>query len=280
LAYDKKSAFTGQQEKNLDIAKVMFIFLKPSRRITFLIQERQLMNTLKTVPTNLLKIVFMGLIILFSTSCDIDTIEETLESSSNTYEYFSRNASLPVAEIDREYTPEEQQNELERIEALIDKELIGEYRQAWADRQEEVYSDSINGDNSRRVISGGGNAGIHFNSKNPFMDTHINAQSGKTYNFSARELDTWKDFTTPASVEGWTTMKWLANIYWIMARTKASGFYYLTGCIKNGSNEYYFQIGKSCTITAPFSGRLYLFVNDVPGFFWNNKGTAMVNVSW
>jgi hypothetical protein len=66
-------------------------------------------------------------------------------------------------------------------------------------------------------------------------------------------------------IQWWARRDWDAPIFHMMA------------AIGPGATTR-IPIGNAGTFRASRSGRLYLFVNDVPGFYGNNQGTAELRI--
>ena len=116
-----------------------------------------------------------------------------------------------------------------------------------------------------------------FNPKNEWQKLSINLQPNKEYEISVELSENWADDGIKADLSGWLEYKFLANIYSTLRRTKDFGFYQLGFCY---SKDY-----KNCTvldkpkniIKVKSNTVLYLFVNDVANFAFNNDGYANIS---
>ncbi|MBP1152583.1 MULTISPECIES: hypothetical protein [Methylocaldum] len=103
-------------------------------------------------------------------------------------------------------------------------------------------------------------------------DSGIDLAAGGIYQFSARR--TWTDFFISCGPAGYSGLSY-QNKLGSSLRLPREKWFALCGALdRNGQTA--FVIGESCRYTAEAAGRLYCFANDVPGWYWNNFGSAEV----
>ncbi len=100
---------------------------------------------------------------------------------------------------------------------------------------------------------------------------------GECYRFAVPEGQTWKDFfgLITCGPEGFSYRLFRKHL-----RVPSKPYFYLCGLVDDGTDVHTFAIGKQPLHgwKAPATGKLYLFANDVPGFYWNNRGEMIVIV--
>lgn len=52
----------------------------------------------------------------------------------------------------------------------------------------------------------------------------------------------------------------------------------LIGMVRDGNRSQVFVIGAASQVVVPKGGRLACFANDVPGFYWNNRGVLRLTI--
>lgn len=106
-------------------------------------------------------------------------------------------------------------------------------------------------------------------------DTGIDVAYGDVLHFSA--IGNWFDASYEASPDGYDAPVWL-DILARLRRCPDANWFELCGVIGRVSTGA-FAIGSKSEISMPRNGRLYLFANDVKGFYWNNSGALQVTIS-
>lgn len=107
-----------------------------------------------------------------------------------------------------------------------------------------------------------------------FNDTGIDVEAGSTIQVEASGR--WTDWTIETDADGFergylgpaARFRRVANASW----------FHLCGAIGR-SDRATFALGAKASIDAPAAGRLYLFANDLPAMYWNNKGSLRVSVT-
>ncbi len=98
--------------------------------------------------------------------------------------------------------------------------------------------------------------------------------AGTTYRLTASGR--WWDWFVPCGPDGYST-KLLAPL---AHRRRAPGeaWFCLMGAIDRDEPAA-FRIGAQRTWTAPRSGMLACFANDLPGMYWNNRGSITLSIA-
>ncbi|MFM9963798.1 MAG: DUF2235 domain-containing protein [Planctomycetaceae bacterium] len=131
-------------------------------------------------------------------------------------------------------------------------------------------------------------AKFEFDTKNPLFPTPVAVEAGKHYRV---EVDAhpeseakdpkapWFDRNSPASPEGvFKPDSWVFQYGNFAKRAPQEPWFKVIAAV-GLENQELIPIGAGCDITPKNSGRLFLFVNDVPLFYDNNRGRATVTVT-
>jgi hypothetical protein len=109
-------------------------------------------------------------------------------------------------------------------------------------------------------------------------DTGLQVAAGQHYQFQA--AGTWVDIWLASDAGGYPTPRWslgqrLAERF---RRVPDAPWFALIGMVQDNTVSRAFVIGAASRITMPMSGRLACFANDVPGFYWNNRGALWLSI--
>lgn len=107
-----------------------------------------------------------------------------------------------------------------------------------------------------------------------FVDTGLDVATGQVLHVRAE--GTWTDLWFVSGPEGYPTPGYMRG-YETRLRCQGARFFELIGCVDRDESTN-FPIGARSTVAASATGRLYLFANDVPGFYWNNWGALKVEI--
>jgi len=134
------------------------------------------------------------------------------------------------------------------------------------------------------VLTSGRTVEFEFHTDQPYAATPYWVEENITYLVRCQAED-WQDDTYPASPDGLIVAEpenapspvvhGLQS--WLKRDVKQPIFKLMAGIGPDA--EAMLAIGAEGRWVAPRSGRLHLFVNDVPGFYGNNQGTAKVFIT-
>ena len=105
--------------------------------------------------------------------------------------------------------------------------------------------------------------------------TGLDVADGKELLVSASGC--WHDKQYPADAGGYTP-PWLLALSSPLLRCRNAGWFELVGEIR-GKRSVSFPIGLRPRVRVPAAGRLFLYANDVPGFYCNNRGALTVTIT-
>jgi hypothetical protein len=100
-------------------------------------------------------------------------------------------------------------------------------------------------------------------------------EGGATYELSAS--GTWYDASIPSGPDGYSHGNFLQDLVSGLRRSPRNRWFALMGSL-DGASETIFLIGSHATYTPARSGEVVCFANDVPGFYWNNKGSITLTI--
>lgn len=110
----------------------------------------------------------------------------------------------------------------------------------------------------------------------PWNETGIVVQAGATYALAAEGR--WTDFFIASGPEGNATPTWPQRLLESRLRMVGARYFALIGAIDSDpATLFLIGCGVACW-TAPRTGQLTCFANDVPGFYWNNRGSIALTV--
>lgn len=104
-------------------------------------------------------------------------------------------------------------------------------------------------------------------------DGKVSVVEGQRLQISA--TGTWTDWTITRGPEGFS--KWYLKPSEGGRRIPKANWFALIGCVGQ-TLDHCFVVGRGGTFTAPATGRLWFFANDVECMHWNNKGQVDVTV--
>lgn len=110
-------------------------------------------------------------------------------------------------------------------------------------------------------------------SKPYWTDTGLDLRAGQTVRLTA--TGTWTDWTTPSGPDGYDRP--IMSIAKPLRRLRKAPWFALCGALDRRGDKA-FLIGAEAQIIAPRDGRLFVFANDVPGFYFNNSGSIDLTV--
>lgn len=107
-------------------------------------------------------------------------------------------------------------------------------------------------------------------------DTGLLLSAGAEYLLVA--TGQWKDWRTISGADGYESTNWLLRRTEWLRRARNEKWFALIGCLDPASRDY-FLIGTERTFTAPRTGTLRCFANDVGLMYWNNSCALELTVS-
>jgi len=108
-------------------------------------------------------------------------------------------------------------------------------------------------------------------------DTGIRLEAGGTYDLLAE--GTWTDLFVPSGPDGNPDPSWMQRRAARWLRVKEENYFALIGALDRDLSTA-FRIGHAARgFRATRSGQLTCFANDVPGFYWNNRGAVRLTVT-
>jgi len=105
------------------------------------------------------------------------------------------------------------------------------------------------------------------NAKPHWTDSGLSVQVGQPLRISA--AGEWTDWTIRSGPESYA--KAAPKPFEGLRRVPGANWFAPIGCVEK-SLAHHFVVGRGGTFTAPATGRLYFFANDVSFMHWNNKG--------
>lgn len=116
---------------------------------------------------------------------------------------------------------------------------------------------------------------VQVAARQPWVDTGVNVVAGETV--SAQVTGEWSDFTIKTDADGYASPWNMKPLEWARRLPKARWFA-LVGCVGRDLHHCQVMSTGNQTLIMPITGRLYLFANDAPGFYWNNTGALTVAI--
>lgn len=100
-------------------------------------------------------------------------------------------------------------------------------------------------------------------------------EGGAVYELSAS--GTWYDASIPSGPDGYQRGNFLQDLAARLRRSPRDRWFALMGSL-DGARGTIFLIGSRVTYIPPRGGELVCFANDVPGFYWNNRGSVTLTI--
>lgn len=128
-----------------------------------------------------------------------------------------------------------------------------------------------------------GSRSVKFETRNPLQATGWKLVEGERYGIEVADVSSWRDLNYPATPAG-LGEDWQHNpVMWsgmLLRRDIGAPWFQLRGVIITDKDEEVdIAIGNGAEFKATATGELFLFVNDVPGLYENNHGTATIVIS-
>ena len=109
-------------------------------------------------------------------------------------------------------------------------------------------------------------------------DTGVDVVSGQAFNFSVPSGEVWTHWSRECSPDGhlssrfsrhWETLRRIPKAVWCQ----------LVGTIGKSTRHPTIIGSKLIDFLPAAQGRLYLFANDLPWMYWNNRGMIAVRIT-
>jgi hypothetical protein len=109
-------------------------------------------------------------------------------------------------------------------------------------------------------------------------DSGVNVVSGQVFNFAVPAAEGWTHWRNRCDADGYSSTH-LTRQLEIFRRVPKARWLQLIGTIDK-SIKYPIVIGSQFLDFLPACpGRLYLFANDLPWMYWNNKGMIALRIT-
>jgi hypothetical protein len=108
-------------------------------------------------------------------------------------------------------------------------------------------------------------------------DTGLELEAGVSYAIQVSEVKGWRDAGIAANPSEGHDAGRLA-LFRFLKRYRKANWFVLIGQIGKKKKRRFVMGGGLESFTAPRDGRLFVFANDAPGFYWNNHGTLKLTV--
>jgi hypothetical protein len=109
-------------------------------------------------------------------------------------------------------------------------------------------------------------------------DSGIDVVSGQAFTFIVPGGEEWIDWKRPCGADGYASSYFLRP-WEIFRRVPKAKWFELIGTIGRSTRHPIVIGSKLLDFLPAYPGRLYLFANDVPWMYWNNKGTIAVRIT-
>lgn len=114
---------------------------------------------------------------------------------------------------------------------------------------------------------------LEVKARTKFSDDTLEVKAGEEYLFSCDDQQFWTDLFKKYTPDGYD------NFLGRMVGLRFPGADCFCLCGIYGKDESTdFKIGSKLPLTAPLTGRISFFANDVPWMYWNNWGKITVNI--
>jgi len=113
----------------------------------------------------------------------------------------------------------------------------------------------------------------------------VGLKAGASYSFFVPEDDTWDDASITCGPAGWESeqLPWykegIVKAFEKRRRLKGANWFALIGALGDEDIELFLIGDKAEPYKAPHDAELYLFANDLPSKYHNNKGSLLVTIT-
>ena len=138
---------------------------------------------------------------------------------------------------------------------------------------------------STEINVGETRSGIRVNSRKRLNDTGVRVSKGQRFRVHADSG--WNDGGIDTGPDGFDidtdaplVSRWLLKLFVPLLRVPTSRYFCLIGSI-DGEKATFVQFGSGLDewLATADNGHLQCFANDVPGFYWNNRGSVSMTIT-
>jgi hypothetical protein len=112
----------------------------------------------------------------------------------------------------------------------------------------------------------------------PLNDTAVKVLPGATFRITAGEPEAWADWYIGSTAEGWKPeernlfARILDQLFGWARRVPDGEWYALAVQVGDGPDAPRALVGNGAECQSEVGGEIFLFANDVPFAYWNNRG--------
>ena len=109
-------------------------------------------------------------------------------------------------------------------------------------------------------------------------DSGIDVVAGQAFTFSVPSGEEWIDWRTPCGANGYVSNCWIRS-WETFRRVPKANWLQLIGTIGKSTKSAIIIGSRLPEFLPSLPGRLYLFGNDLPWMYWNNRGMLAVRIT-
>ena len=109
-------------------------------------------------------------------------------------------------------------------------------------------------------------------------DSGVDIVSGQVFNFAAPAAEEWSRWRTRCNADGYSSTH-LTRGLGIFRRVPKARWLQLIGTIGKSIRSPVIIGSQFLEFLPPSPGQLYLFANDIPWMYWNNRGMIAVRIT-
>jgi hypothetical protein len=112
----------------------------------------------------------------------------------------------------------------------------------------------------------------------PWNDSGVDVVSGQVFNFAVPAGEEWTGWRNRCDADGCDSTNYLRRLE-IFRRVPKAKWLQLIGTIGKSVRSPIIVGSQFPNFLPPSQGRLYLFANDIPWMYWNNRGMIAVRIT-
>jgi hypothetical protein len=109
-------------------------------------------------------------------------------------------------------------------------------------------------------------------------DSGVDIVSGQVFNFAVPTGEEWTDWRNRCDADGYSSTHLTRGLE-IFRRVPKAKWLQLIGTIGKSVRSPVIIGSQFLEFLPPSAGRLYLFANDIPWMYWNNRGMIAVRIT-